>query len=572
MARTLKWNYLLLIIIILAAFLRFFWLDRIPSAMGGDELVYILETKSIAVSGRDLTGTWNPLTIFRFNYPPGEMQAELPYIINLPVVGLTRFSLFTARATSAFLSVFTVVGLYLLARELFNSPVAIAIGFITAINPWEMYIGRTAYDMVPSVCFYVWGMYVMVTRKGKLFLWSLPLYILAFYSYIGTKVIFLPILFIVGLYLVKKFPHQINKKHILIFSVTSILLVCFYLFCVFSAKNSTRITELVHISDPVISQTVDTIRKSSIRSTFVDIYVNKYTVFSTIILTKLLKCVSFDYLFVNGDNFFSLYSHGLFYYTDAVFLILGVLTMFAKNKRVTAFIGILALVGIIPHLLHSVSTENFSPHIVMMIPFFLIFIGYGIHEFIYSMFPKYKRILLIVVVGVYVISLGNFLQIYWFQNSLTGKFDFPLRVMSKYIQIQNKNHPIIVYSLRPVDVFKKYLFYGNLITDRSLSEIQRSFQTNNIQVGNVSFIRCDAKAVIPKDATVLNDAECGALAVNAAHLKITRLTDGGETFSIYNDGICSGYRLKPYPSNISIKDLDIERMNKTDFCETYITR
>jgi len=572
MKRFVKKYYLLLFIILISVFLRFFWLDRIPSAIGGDELVYILEAKSVAVSGKDLTGTWNPLSIFRFKYPPDETQAELPYIFNIPIVGLTKFSLFTARATSAVLSVLTVVGLYLLARELFNDPIAIAIGFITAINPWEIYIGRTAYDMVPAVCFYVWGIYVMIVRKGKLLLWSLPLFILAFYSYIATKVIFLPILFIVGFYIFKKFPRQINKKHLIILLSASILFVFFFVSSLITSKSHTRISEIISINNPAISQTVNDIRKSSIRSVFVDLYVNKYTVFSSIIWTKLFKNLSFDYLFSYGDNFFSIYNHGLFYFIDAVFLILGLLTMFAKNKRLTVFIGILALVGIIPHLIHGVDAEDFTPHIVMMIPFLILFIGYGIHECIYSFFPKYKKIILIAVVVLYTISLGNFLQIYWFQNSLTGQFDFPLRVMSKYIQIQNRNRPVIVYSLRTVDVFKKYLFYGNLINSQTLPVIQRAFRTNTIQIGNVSFIGCNSKAIIPKDVTVLNEAGCGAFSKDTEHLNITRLTDGGESFSINNDITCSGYQLKPYPSDITIGELNIEHLSPQQFCETYITR
>ena len=72
-------NYLLLFVIILASILRLLWLDRVPSAIGGDELIYVLNAKSMLLSGSDLTGTWNPLSIFFFNYPPNQMQAELPY-------------------------------------------------------------------------------------------------------------------------------------------------------------------------------------------------------------------------------------------------------------------------------------------------------------------------------------------------------------------------------------------------------------------------------------------------------------------------------------------------------------
>ena len=74
-----KIGIILIAIILLAAFLRFFWLDRIPNAVSGDELTYIFTAKSMFLSGSDITHTWSPLSIFAFRYPPGEVQAELVF-------------------------------------------------------------------------------------------------------------------------------------------------------------------------------------------------------------------------------------------------------------------------------------------------------------------------------------------------------------------------------------------------------------------------------------------------------------------------------------------------------------
>lgn len=573
MIQTIKEHWLpLLFIVLVSVLLRVVWLDRIPSAIGGDELTYILEAKSIAVSGKDLTGTWNPLSVFLFHYPPGELQAELPYFIHLPIVGVFPFSLLAARLTNALIGVLTIVGLYFFVRELFNPSVARATGFLAAINPWWVYIGRTAYEMVPAVCFYIWAMYVTVMRKGKFLMWSMPLYVLAFYSYIGTKTIFLPVILITGLYVVKEFPDRRNKRNVAGLLVMAAVFLSFFLFSVFFTKSSTRITDLIRLSDPAIIHSVDTIRKSSIRSSLVDLYVNKYTILLSIIGTKLLRSLSLDYLFVYGDNFYSLYTHGLFYVIDAFFLLVGLITMFVRFKRKMLFVCLYAVIGIIPHLIHSASTDDFTPHLAMMFPFLIIFIGFGINEIVQHSVPKYSKYFLFIIIVLYTLSLGNFLQIYWFQHSLSGQFDFSIRVMSKYLQIQKKDKNVFVYSPRTVDVYKKYLFYSDSVKKENILAIRQSLASNTIQIDHVSFLGCDRKAIIPPDTVVIYDSGCGPLLANDKYLKITRLKDGGEEFRIYNDLECTNYNLKPYPNNFTLKDLDIERLSGQDFCETYIIR
>lgn len=190
----------LFIIICLAALLRFTLLDRIPNAVGGDELTYIVTAKSIFLTGRDITGTWSPWSIFLFRYPPHEQQAELPYFLHLPFSGPFPFSLFTARIPFALLSIGIVIILYFLTKKLINVHAAIATGLIAAINPWLIYIGRTAYESTPATFFYLLGFYLLLSLRGSKLFISVPVFFLAFYSYIGMKLIFLPLIILFCLF------------------------------------------------------------------------------------------------------------------------------------------------------------------------------------------------------------------------------------------------------------------------------------------------------------------------------------------------------------------------------------
>lgn len=572
-------NYLpLILIILLASFLRLFWLDKIPNAIGGDELLYVVTVKSIFLSGTDLSGTWNPLSIFVFHYPLGEIQAELPYFLLLPVVGFFKFSLLSARITYAFLSIGTVVMVFLIAKRLISKNVAIAAGLIASINPWLVYIGRTDYEVVPSGLFFLMSLYVLLIVKGRKILWSIPILAFAFYAYVGTKLIFFPFVLISVLYSYFYVNNKKYRKEYLIVLVFSLALVLFFVLSLKLNPASSRIGEIASISDPTISSEVDAMRKASIQSSFMNLFVNKTTVFTGILLTKFFKSLSFDYLFVTGDQFFSVWRHGLFYALDFVFLISGMLFLFAKQRKTTSFLLVLTVIAIFPQIFHTVKTDNFTHHISLAFPFLIIFIGTGVWETI-KLFPskKYFYISSLLIVFLYTLSLLNFLNIYFYQTSLEGFFDFQIRVASKYIEIsKNSGQKIFVYSNRSYDLFKKYLFYSNTYNKNSVQivkdAIANSKTQNVISLGDVNFVSCNNTIDFSQTSNiVIYDVECGANK-EYKHILIPRLSDGGESFRIYNDKKCSNFGLKPYPSDLKISDFEIEGQTPQKFCETFITR
>ena len=96
------------LIFLLATILRFLWLDRVPTAITGDELTYILNIKSVALTGTGLRDNWSLLSALFFKYPIGLPQAELPYFILLPAVSFLNLSLLNVRLIYAAISVATV--------------------------------------------------------------------------------------------------------------------------------------------------------------------------------------------------------------------------------------------------------------------------------------------------------------------------------------------------------------------------------------------------------------------------------------------------------------------------------
>ena len=563
----------LILIVLLAVFARFIFLDKVPNAVGGDEIVYLLNAKASFISGHDIFGKWSPVQGLLFSYPEGETQAELPYILNSFVIGPLRANLFNAHLANAIMGILIIIVLYALINELFGRKQALFVAFLASINPWLVYIGRTAYEAIPATLFYLLAFYALLKLKGWKILLAFPVLILGFYSYIATKLILLPFLFVVLIYC---YFYVYKKKYLKQYVVLFLLCAAFVFLYFVSLKLNPETSRLGEIFTPfnsAISSQVDAIRKTSIQTPFTNLFENKYTYYANYMIIKTFKIFSADYLFVRGDEFFSLWRHGLFYYIDALFIGLGALFMFIKKRNVFVLFSALILVGIAPHLLHSGTTGDFSIHSAMMYPFLIMFAGLGIYESINWFKKKYiKKILLVIVVATYIFSFANFLNIYLYWFPLRGYFDFPIRVVSSYALRASDNQRVTIYSTASFDYYKKYLFYINGYNKKTAKLIADNLNHKKYVLGNVSFVSCNSlNDLSNKNNLEITDTKCKDLEIDENRLSITRLNDGGESFKIYNDKLCSKYGLKPYPSGIKLSDFSIENLSNEDFCKTFIT-
>src|SRR3989339_861161 len=114
---TLFYFLLLSCTFILAAFLRFYKLGQVPSSLDWDEVSLAYNAKSLLQTGRDEFGHSWPLSIQSFNdyKPPVYTYLLIPV---LKVFGKTEFAI---RFPSALAGTLTVLVVYFLVKELFNS-------------------------------------------------------------------------------------------------------------------------------------------------------------------------------------------------------------------------------------------------------------------------------------------------------------------------------------------------------------------------------------------------------------------------------------------------------------------
>jgi len=196
-------------ILIIAFLLRTIFINEVPLALSNDELTFIINAKSVALTGKDILGTWQPWSLQPIynTYP----MSELSFLIASPLLSLFKVTLFTAKLPYALFSTLLVGILYLITNKLFSKKEALIVGIVAAISPWGIFFGRTAYDFPLAVFFYMLALTILLYSKSwRILLSFIPLF-LAFYSYIGTKIIFLPFVIIAAFF---SWHILNNKKYI----------------------------------------------------------------------------------------------------------------------------------------------------------------------------------------------------------------------------------------------------------------------------------------------------------------------------------------------------------------------
>ncbi len=561
-------------IVIIALVLRALYLSQVPTATTYDQLYYILNAQSFLSTGKDISGSVGLIDLFFFKYPVGALaQAELPFILQVLSLIFFPLSLSSAAYPNVVLSCGVVILMYLIGRKLFDERTALIIAFTTAINPWMIFAGRTFYEMTPATFFYLAGFYVLLIAKKWKILFSLPLFFLAFYSYIGTKIVLIPFLFVSIFYCY----FVINKrKYLLQYCVllgVSMLFVLLYALQLMTHPDHSRLGDIFLPTHPSLPDQVNEVRKLSLQSPFTSLFENKYTLYLRMITSQFLNIFNPLYLFVQGDTFFSQYRHGLFYLLDAVFLLVGSVALFIRKKVLFILVTSFILLATIPHVIHySENPANFAPHITLLFPFVIFVIGVGISTLMMSLRRNRRPILILSVLILYIINLLNFMNIYLYQFPLqTGLFDSTPRVLTKYLSLhEEKDREVIIYSTSQKELFMKYLFYGNNYTRENAAEMNMNFNKENFTYKTTRITSCPHENKIGStSATIVVDAHC-QVDLPDQKMKIVQLRDNGHSYYILQDQVCQEKSTEAYISHLSLHALDIEKLTDDEFCKTFI--
>lgn len=403
---------LLIVIILLAAFLRFYKLGSIPPSLYWDEASLGYNAYSIAKTARDEHGRFLPGTNFAAfgDYkPPGYIYATTPAIA---LFGLNEFAI---RFPSALFGTLTVLLTYLLAKKLFEKEsIALLATFFLAISPWHLQFSRGAFEANLGLFFSLLGIYLFLkfaTEKAIYIFPSALSFLAAMYTFTGQR-LFVPFILII---LAIQFRQQIarNVKFVApALLISAVLFWPLFIFVTQTIEGKLRFNEVTIFKDLEPIDRSNRYRARDDFSWYSNIIHNRRLLYAREYLTHYFDALEPSFLFTRGDANprLSVQEVGELYYVDLLLILAGIYFLIAqKHKYGFLILGWLLVSPLGP------ATARETPHALRMIhilPTFQLIAAFGLVS-LYQII-RLKKLFLVTCFLLLVGQFLFYLHIYYF--------------------------------------------------------------------------------------------------------------------------------------------------------------
>lgn len=389
-----------LILLVVAFFIRCAQIDKIPTGFYADEAAIAYNAFSLLETGKDEYGKSWPLLFRSF----GEYKTPTYSYLLIPIFKFFGKSVLSARYLTVISGFLSVIGLIFLSKIWFKEKkIVLCIAITFLLMPWSIIYSRSIYEVNLALTFLIWGLFFLELKiKNKKWNWWLGifLFVLSIITYNGAR-IFTPLLGLI--WLILNWKEIINKKNrwslfitvlVGLIAFTPILRIIFT--SGFWERSSINIfngnTWNYHGSFKIYYQIKEWV------SLYVG-YLNPY------------------YLFKLGDpgNRSKLIDMSLLFMWQLPFIVLGVKELEKQNKKIITFV--LGLIFISP-LAASLTRDPVSSirSLFMVVPVSIL-AGLGMWSFI----VKYKKIGNLILFSLFLLGAGRlYLSIF----KITGYYNF----------------------------------------------------------------------------------------------------------------------------------------------------
>ncbi len=582
-----KTHIFLVILIISAAIPRILWLDIVPPAMVGDELNYVLNAKSIFTSNENIP--WTASSLFSWGEKDFDVViSEIPSLIISLWVGPNPLSQFNARLPNAIMAIFSVIFVYLITRILLNNTIAKIAGIFMAANPWNIHLGRTALELSPALFFFLFGIYLLLKFRSYKIFFSLPIFICGFLSYLGAKILFLPVISVLLIYKFKtdsgkKLPKSRslgNKLVYLSYFLAAFLIVLIYFLTLTFHPAGTRKGELLIFSPQWSKSIVDNERQQAIPNPALTVFSNKAVVLSRRVIDTYISSFFLFLLFSKGEtiSIYSTWEYGQLHYIDMILIAIGFLALFTTYRKVFYLLVALILVSPIASAVDLVQ-ETYAVRSFPLFPFLVIVSAVGFW-YIREKF-KFGKVLAVIVAIIYLASFLYFLHLYYFRFPIYSaeRWLFNERLAANYAHLAQNKEEIkkvyVVVELSSKWTFGRYLFYAGAYNNSDqVKKINEKMKVRDFSDGKVVFLEKCPESINFNEGEVLivdKKVDCGV--EEAGNHGFLDLKDAGTVMVIKNDILCQDIPgLQRYSRVRSLEDLEIGKQSLQTFCKNWVSK
>lgn len=431
----------LLVIILLASFLRFYKIDKVPPSLSWDEAAVGYNAYTIANWGKDEWGKTFPLFFksFEDDKHPVHIYATA---LSVKFLGLSQFS---TRLPAAVFGIFNVILIFFLAKTFFKSNVSgLSAAFFLAVSPYSIQFSRFNHELNFVLFFFMAGLllFQLGLKKGSLLFLSSLSFGLALISYHPAKIIIPPILGLLIILNLNSF-----KKNIKNFLGAGVILGVFVGLILLNP-------ELLGIARA--GQTK--ISESEIRSTGLFQKTNNITLsMLEVAATHYSWHFTPQYLFISGDSNpkFSTQNSGMFYISDLLFLLVGAAALIIKNFKIALILLSWFLLAPIPSSLTSEAPH--AARAAFMLGSWQITAAFGFYTIFKIVKIKILQILVtVLILGVTGFYLKNYLTYYFgeYPKRYAIEWQYGMEQIAEYVKVYNGYSRVFITDVR----FQPYIF------------------------------------------------------------------------------------------------------------------
>lgn len=408
---------LLLFIVLLAAFFRFWQLSNYPVSLTIDEAAVGYNAYSILKTGRDEHGEFLPLSFLSI----GDYKPPLHIYLAVPTVAIFGLNEFGVRFSMALISSLTVISTFLLIRQLTkNKDVALLSSFLLAISPWHIHFARFSQEGSLAIFLTttaVWLFLRSLENKGQFLWFSAVLFVLSMYAY-HTQRIFIPLL-IIGLGII--FWKQLLKYKIALIKafIIGVILLIPLTQILLSTAGQTRANMVFITKEPSIQTEL---KKDKTNQNFIKkVFDNDFAIVANLWTKKYLNYFDPKFLFFSGLDLTQTGRPdiGVLYLFEFPLFLYGVWLFFIKRKFSNQTLVLYWL--LIGPLVASLTIEEqhiLRSSVVLPIPSLLVALG------IWGIWQRLKERALLkagtIVLGslILVVSIGYYLNLYYVHSPI----------------------------------------------------------------------------------------------------------------------------------------------------------
>lgn len=481
---------LLVMILIVACFLRLPLLGQLPEGITIDEAGQGYSAYSILKTGRDEWGDFLPLNPRGFGdyKPPVFMYLLVP---SIAIFGLNEFAV---RFPSAISGIFTVWVLFFLVSELFkNKKLGLLSSFMIAISPWHVYYSRLGWESNVGLLLFVLGIWLFLKgiKIQKWLVFSVVSFGLSSLSYHSFKLL-VPLMVLGLITIFRREFSAVNKKMLILPGITVLIFVLILGYGFIFSGAGNRVQDQAILKEDNLTALRESQFNDRLPRPLNLMLNNKLTFLLSTVTDNYLGYFSLSFLFGphrSDGSVLNFPTEGLLYIWQLPLILFGVFYLITRFSDASKLLFLWALIAPIPAALtqdymHAGRAQAIFPALAI-----ISVVGF---KFIFEDIKSYKLKRLVVYLSMFIILISLIFRIdnYLFNtfNKFHGGLVKGYRDIINYTQNNQDKYDRIVFTTSNSEPQAFIAFYTKWDPSdfQNQSKIWKDFEKKNLRFLDMS--------------------------------------------------------------------------------------